>query len=154
MLVNKAGLVFVGERFSGLKPWQMPQGGIDPGETPSIAALREMREEIGTNKAEILAETPDWLRYDFPPELIDKVVGGRYRGQEQKWILARFTGDDGDININTRHPEFRAWKWVAASELLGLIVPFKRDVYRAVLEAFAPLLASASLTAQSRSAEP
>jgi putative (di)nucleoside polyphosphate hydrolase len=136
-LFNAAGLVFAGERLDSPGAWQMPQGGIDPGEEPWPAALREMREEIGADKAEKLAET-DWLRYDLPSELTSHVWHGRYRGQEQKWFAARFTGQDGDIDLNAHHhPEFRAWRWVKLSEMPALIVPFKRGLYLSIVEAFA-----------------
>jgi putative (di)nucleoside polyphosphate hydrolase len=117
MLINPAGRVFVGQRRDTPDAWQMPQGGIDRGETPRVAALREMEEEIGTAAAEIVAETQDWLRYDLPPDLLGRVWGGRYRGQKQKWVAARFTGTDADIDLATAHPEFDAWQWVEPAEL-------------------------------------
>ncbi|WP_207477891.1 RNA pyrophosphohydrolase [Arenibaculum pallidiluteum] len=138
MLANDEGLVFVGRRKDTPEAWQMPQGGIDPGETPGQAALRELEEEIGTARAEILAETQGWLRYDLPPDLLGKVWGGRWRGQEQKWVLCRFTGRDADVNLATAHPEFDAWRWVRPEETVELIVPFKRDIYRAVVAELAP----------------
>ena len=138
MLVNPEGRVFVGRRIDvpgGLAAWQMPQGGIDPGETPAQAALRELREEAGTDKAEILGETEGWLHYDLPVEIAGKSWGGRYRGQRQKWFAMRFTGDDGDIDpAAAEHPEFDAWEWVAAERVPELIVPFKRLLYVAVLD--------------------
>ena len=137
MLVDRAGRVFVGRRIGmpqGLAAWQMPQGGIDPGETPREAAWRELREEVGTEKAEILGETSGWLHYDLPAE-IGRPWGGRWRGQRQKWFAMRFTGADHDIDIAAdEHPEFDAWKWVAAERLPELIVPFKRLLYVAVLD--------------------
>lgn len=141
MLVNPQGLVFVAQRIDTPDAWQMPQGGIDPGETPRAAALREMKEEIGTCQAEIVAETPDWLRYDLPAHLQGKLWGGRFCGQKQKWVLARFIGRDKDIRLETAHPEFSAWRWCDPAALPDVIVPFKRPVYIAVLEAFSPLLA-------------
>jgi putative (di)nucleoside polyphosphate hydrolase len=136
-LFNDAGRVFAGERIDTPGAWQMPQGGIDADEEPWPAALRELAEEVGTAKAERLAET-DWLRYDLPPELLGRVWRGRYRGQEQKWFAARFLGTDADINLNAhRHPEFGAWRWTSLAELPPLIVPFKRALYAAVAEAFA-----------------
>jgi len=137
MLVNARGRVFVGRRIDTPAAWQMPQGGIDDGETPAAAAFRELKEETGTDRAEIIAETPDWLRYELPAELQGKRIwGGFYRGQEQKWFLMRFLGHDADFDLDTHHPEFDAWKWVAPAELTALIVPFKRPLYEQVLAAF------------------
>ncbi len=137
MLLNPAGHVFVAQRIDQrVEAWQMPQGGIDEGETPAAAALRELAEEIGTDKAEILAESPDWIPYDLPEALADKVWKGRYRGQTQKWFAMRFTGTDGDIDLDTRHPEFDAWRWAAMDDLPSLIVPFKRPVYERVVATF------------------
>ncbi|MDD3444326.1 MAG: RNA pyrophosphohydrolase, partial [Zavarzinia sp.] len=117
----------------------MPQGGIDEGEEPQTAALRELGEEIGTEKAEIIAESTDWLTYDLPAELVPQVWKGRYRGQRQKWYAMRFLGTDADIDIATKHPEFAAWRWVEHQTLPDLIVPFKRSLYEAVVAEFAPL---------------
>ena len=138
MLLNRAGEVFVARRIDmpATPAWQMPQGGIDPGETPLQAALRELKEEIGTDKAEILGESRMWLQYDLPVELAGGVWGGRYRGQRQKWFAMRLIGDDRDIDIATEHPEFSEWQWVAPARLPDIIVPFKRDLYRAVVEEF------------------
>lgn len=141
MLLNAEGHVFVGRRIDTADAWQMPQGGIDPGETPRRAVLRELREEIGTDKAVILAESPIWRPYDLPPRLGSRLWGGRYRGQAQKWFALRFAGQDADIDLKTPHPEFDAWQWVALDRLVDLIVPFKRDVYREVVEEFAHLAA-------------
>lgn len=141
MLVNDRGHVFVGQRLdSSLEAWQMPQGGIDPGETPENAAFRELLEETGTNRARILARSRDWHDYDLPAELQGRLWGGRYRGQRQKWFLMGFTGADADIAIETAHPEFRAWAWVAPDTLPDIVVGFKRPLYEAVLAEFAPLL--------------
>jgi putative (di)nucleoside polyphosphate hydrolase len=126
---------------AGLSAWQMPQGGIDPGETPRKAALRELREEVGSDKAEIIAESRVLHRYDLPVEIAGRMWGGRFRGQKQIWFAMRFTGEDVDIDPATEHPEFDAWKWVAAHELPELIVPFKRDIYVAVLDEFREHLA-------------
>jgi len=126
---------------AGLSAWQMPQGGIDPGETPREAALRELNEEVGTDKAEIIAESRVLHRYDLPVEIAGGMWGGRYRGQKQIWFAMRFTGGDIDINPATEHPEFDAWKWVAAHELPELIVLFKRAIYVAILEEFREHLA-------------
>ena len=136
MLANDDGRVFVGQRIDNPGPaWQMPQGGIDPGEDPREAALRELWEETGVvaELVEIEAETAGWIPYDLPPDLAGKLWKGRYRGQEQKWFLMRFRGTDADVNIATAHPEFSRWQWMAAADLVDNIVPFKRDVYRAVL---------------------
>ncbi|MBV9587069.1 MAG: RNA pyrophosphohydrolase [Alphaproteobacteria bacterium] len=145
MLLNAAGLAFVGRRIdmpAGLAAWQMPQGGIDPGETPREAAFRELQEEIGTDKAEILTETRGWLHYDLPSDIAPRMWSGRWRGQRQKWFLMRFTGIDPDINPATEHPEFDAWEWVEPSRLPELIVPFKRQLYRDLLAEFADHLPS------------
>jgi putative (di)nucleoside polyphosphate hydrolase len=140
MLLNRDRLVFVGRRIDRAEEaWQMPQGGIDAGETPPEAAFRELGEETGTAKAEIIAETPGWLRYELPPELRGKIWRGRYRGQEQKWFAMRFLGDDEDFDLAAHHAEFNAWRWVAHDRLEALVVPFKRELYREVLRAFATL---------------
>lgn len=145
MLVNPAGLVFVAKRIDmPSDAWQMPQGGIDPDETPIAAAKREMLEEIGTDKANFVAESAGWYRYELPSELIGVIWHGRYRGQEQKWFVARFTGEDSDINIATEHPEFLDWKWAMPADLPDLIVPFKRALYTEVVREFAPVLARLS----------
>ena len=144
MLVNQAGLVFVAQRLdTAQEAWQMPQGGIEAGETPAGAAMRELAEEIGTAKAEIIAETAGWYDYDLPPELAGKLWGGRYRGQTQKWLACRFEASDDDIRLDTEHPEFRAWKWVEIDRLSTLIVPFKRALYGAVIAELAPHIAAA-----------
>jgi len=138
-LINREGLVFVARRIdTEMEAWQMPQGGIDEGEDPATAALRELEEEVGTNKAEIIAETKDWLQYDLPHDLIGKVWKGRYRGQRQKWFAMRFLGDDADINLETEHPEFCAWKWERLERLPNLIVPFKRKIYQDIVSEFLP----------------
>ena len=138
MLLNSRGEVFVARRcdIPTMPAWQMPQGGIDPGETPRQAALRELKEEIGTAKAEIIGESRGWLHYDLPIELAGSVWGGRYRGQRQKWFVMRFTGRDSDINVATEHAEFDAWQWVAPFRLPELIVPFKRRLYIDILAEF------------------
>ena len=138
VLFNQSGLVFVGRRFGAYSDaWQLPQGGIDEGESPESAVLRELEEETGTAKAEIIGETTEWLTYDLPDELIGIAWGGLYRGQTQKWFALRFTGDDGDIDLEAHdEPEFSEWRWVALEEISGLIVPFKRRLYDDIVAAF------------------
>lgn len=143
MLLNREGRVFVGQRLdSTLEAWQMPQGGIDPGEDALEAAFRELWEETGVARhhAELIAEAPEELQYDLPDDLIGKVWKGKWRGQRQRWFLLRFLGEDGDIDIATAHPEFRAWRWAEPVYLPELIVPFKRALYIRLLELFAPHL--------------
>ncbi len=140
VLTNAAGMIFIGQRLdNSLDAWQMPQGGIDDGETPIEAGFREMLEEVGTNKAELIAEHSRWLSYDLPLSLADQLWHSRYRGQTQKWMLFRFTGDDADINISTPEPEFRSWRWIDRQELPSLTVSFKRPIYEDVLSEFADL---------------
>lgn len=143
LLLDPRRRIFVARRIDTPDAWQMPQGGIDKGEDPATAALRELEEEIGTAKAEILAETRDWLRYDLPPHLLGKVWKGRYRGQTQKWFALRFLGEDADIDLDRPHREFDAWRWATPAQVLADIVAFKRSIYRAVLDEFAPLLGEA-----------
>ena len=141
MLANPEGRILVARRNDMDSPaWQMPQGGIDAGETPAAAAWRELEEEIGTNKAEIVAESAGWLVYDFPADMRKKAWKGRYRGQRQKWFLFRFTGSDGDIGLDAHDAEFDAWKWIEPDELPTLIVAFKRGVYEDVLAEFSGAL--------------
>jgi len=143
MLANPSGEVFVGQRIDNDAPaWQMPQGGIDSGESVHAAALRELWEETGVtpDKVRIEAETADWLHYDLPHDLVPRIWKGRYRGQSQKWVLMRFLGRDADVNIATDHPEFSEWRWLPPADLPAHIVPFKRAVYDAVLAEFRPIL--------------
>jgi putative (di)nucleoside polyphosphate hydrolase len=139
MLINAEGLVFVGQRKDNFsEAWQMPQGGVEKGEAPRDAALRELEEETGVaaDLVSVIAGTEGWVPYDLPHDLVPKLWKGRYRGQEQKWYLMRFHGTDDQVNIETEHQEFSAWKWMPVDQLLGSIVPFKRAVYEAVLEQF------------------
>lgn len=143
MLLNGEGRIFAGQRIDQVaEAWQMPQGGIDAGETALEAALRECAEEIGTARVDVVAESAVWRRYDLPEAIADKVWQGRWRGQQQKWFALRFLGEDHEIRVaEVAEPEFDAWRWVRSDELLRLIVPFKRALYREVLEEFAALLA-------------
>lgn len=137
MLINRKGLVFVARRIDMVsEAWQMPQGGIDAGESPLAAAQRELKEEIGTDRAVLLKESRDWLTYDLPEEIIPKIWGGKYRGQRQKWFAMRFTGADSDINLDTEDPEFSEWQWIPPKQLPLMIVPFKRELYQALVEEF------------------
>lgn len=137
MLFNRRGEVFVAQRIDSPGPaWQMPQGGIDAGEEPRDAALRELGEEIGTANAEIVAELDEWIDYDLPDHLIGKLWKGKYRGQTQKWFAMRFLGDDSEIDLDTEEPEFSSWRWVPLDELESLAVPFKRHVYARLARAF------------------
>jgi putative (di)nucleoside polyphosphate hydrolase len=139
MLVNAEGRIFVGSRLDmPSDAWQMPQGGIDEGESPRQAALRELYEETGVtaDKVEIIAESADWMPYDLPPDMVARLWGGRYRGQTQKWFLMRFLGTDDDIDLTVHHREFGDWQWVERGRLPDLIVRFKSDLYRRILDQF------------------
>jgi len=143
-LFNRDGLLFVARRADlpnaegAPGGWQLPQGGIDAGEDPRGAVLRELAEEIGTARAEIVGEHPDWLSYDLPPELLGRALGGRFRGQRQRWFALRFTGEDSDIRLDADlHPEFDAWRWARLEELPGLAVAFRRETYEVLARSFA-----------------
>ncbi len=137
MILNDEGKIFVGKRIDtkGLN-WQMPQGGIDLGETPSAAALREMEEELGSKKGRIIAESRRWYSYRIPDYLINKLWNGQYCGQTQKWFLIKFSGADADINIKTATPEFAQWCWIEPSKLIRSVVPFKKKLYSRVISEF------------------
>lgn len=147
MAINRAGRVWIGRRVDVKKLaegwWQMPQGGLDDGEEPASAALRELQEETGMRSAEIIAAASAWRPYDLPPELLGKVLGGKYRGQTQLWFLVRFLGNDDEISLTPpegHDAEFDAWRWADIDELVPLIVPFKRDVYVSVIDEFRPMV--------------
>jgi putative (di)nucleoside polyphosphate hydrolase len=139
MLINAEGLIFAGRRLdSTAQAWQMPQGGIDDGETPGQAALRELVEETGITPdlVDRIAKTHGWVTYELPPDLLGTVWGGKYRGQRQKWFLYRYKGRDDQVRIDTDHPEFAEWKWISVQDMLAAIVPFKRAVYEQVVRSF------------------
>jgi len=148
VLFNRDSNVWVGQRVP--KPgdklenaWQMPQGGIDNGETPVEAAFRELREETGIESAEIISETPEWLTYDLPEHLLGVSWGGKYRGQKQKWFALRFSGNDQEVDLNKhQEPEFSAWRWVPLESLPELIVPFKKPIYEELVRIFSRLSGS------------
>lgn len=141
MLVNQDGRIFVGQRNDrDQDAWQMPQGGIDKGEDPRDAALRELWEETGVTAdlVTVDAETQGWVAYDLPHDVVPNIWKGRYKGQEQKWFLLRFNGTDDQVNIATEHPEFTQWKWIDPADVVASIVPFKRAVYEQVLAELGP----------------
>jgi putative (di)nucleoside polyphosphate hydrolase len=137
MLLSRQGTVWVGERGDAPGAWQMPQGGIDANESPEAAALRELKEEVGTDKARIVAATREWLTYDLPPRLVKRAWGGKWRGQRQKWFALRFEGEDRDVDVSLHHPpEFVRWRWAGIDELIGLAIAFKRPLYERVVAEF------------------
>ena len=139
-LFNQDKKVLVAERLDYPGNWQMPQGGIDSGETPEQAAMRELKEEIGTNRAEILERTKGWLFYDLPENLKGERLMGKYRGQKQIWFAMLFKGNDSEINLQTKKQEFIDWNWVELENVIDLIVPFKKTVYESVVEQFRPIV--------------
>lgn len=137
MLINKNHEIFVAQRLDHpAEFWQMPQGGIDPGEEPEDAVFRELKEEIGTNNVKIISRAKKTYKYDIPSPLNGKLWQGKYRGQRQTWFLVEYEGTDEDINLETEHPEFLAWRWATLDELLHVVVHFKKDVYKSVIEEF------------------
>ena len=143
MLINEQGKVFAGQRLDAPKlgtaaAWQMPQGGVDEGEDPKDAALRELWEETGVTADLVMieAELPDWVSYDLPQDLVGRIWKGRFRGQKQRWYLMRYHGQDNQIDIQTEHPEFSHWQWMDADDVVANIVPFKRELYVQVVEGF------------------
>ena len=141
ILLNNKAEVFIGKRLDSIvEAWQMPQGGIDKGETALQSLLRESREEIGTDNIKIIEESKSWYRYDLPTDLQDKLWGGKYYGQEQKWFLAQYLGTDEEININTKKPEFIDWKWISFDQLSSVIVNFKQQLYKNLELEFGPIV--------------
>ncbi|ESR25334.1 RNA pyrophosphohydrolase [Lutibaculum baratangense] len=151
LVVNRDGLIFVGHRMDGPEEpegpgtwWQMPQGGIDEGEDPRVAVFRELYEETSIRSVRIVAESEGWWLYDLPPELQGKAWGGRFRGQKQKWYAMRFEGEESEIDVvnvpDGHDAEFDRWQWVGPDELMNRVVPFKRDVYRRIVDELVPLI--------------
>lgn len=146
VLINTSGLVWVGQRKAAKyyehssKKWQLPQGGIDDGETPVEAAMRELWEEVGTRQAKIITEARDWFYYDFPPEVLAQKKNNRWGGQKQRYFAMTFLGQDSDVDLEVHHPEFDKWRWAELEELPELIVPFKRPVYEQVVAEFRPVI--------------
>lgn len=147
MLFNKQGNIFIGKRFDSDSYWQMPQGGVDDGEELEQAALRELLEEVGTDKAEIVSKNKEWIHYNLPEEVIPTCWNGRYSGQKQRWFLMKFCGKDKDININyTDHPEFKEWRWQNVDDLVASAIPFKKEVYKKVIEEFSSIIKASTIS--------
>ena len=144
MVINNAGQVLIGNRITLPLEWQMPQGGIDDGENEDVAALRELREEIGTDNVTILSRSEQLFYYDLPDNLIQTLWKGKYCGQKQRWYLMRFMGEEREINVKTDHPEFSSTRWVNIEELVDIVVPFKKEVYRQVVDLFQPVILRAT----------
>jgi putative (di)nucleoside polyphosphate hydrolase len=145
VLLNKQNQVFIAKRIDTPDAWQMPQGGMEKGEDSRETVMRELAEEIGTDHAEIIAESKEWLVYDLPKEIRKKVWGGKYKGQKQKWFALRFTGKDADIDLTAdKHPEFSEWKWTSMDQIVELIVPFKRPLYEDIIREFGYLAKTTS----------
>jgi putative (di)nucleoside polyphosphate hydrolase len=148
VLINDKGQVWLGKRTPSKtvddfeKPWQLPQGGIDKGESPQDAVMRELWEEVGTRKARIIAEAQDWLYYDLPPDVLSRKKRNNWGGQKQKYFALKFLGEDSDVDLEVHHPEFIEWRWAEIEELPDLAVPFKRAVYEQVVEEFTPVIAN------------
>lgn len=141
VIINKAGKIFIAKRLgSSVSDWQMPQGGILLGETPSSAAMREMEEEIGTGKGKIIAESKNWYSYNVPKSVIPKLWNGKYCGQRQKWFLIEYLGSDNDIKLDTEIPEFSEWQWIEYRNFMKTVMPLKRKLYSNVLKEFANLI--------------
>lgn len=159
-LINGDGQIFVARRLdlgsneapsdAPLKPWQMPQGGIDPGEMPETAARRELLEETGIVQATIIGASRYWYSYNLPAEIAARKWHGRYRGQTQKWYAMRFEGTDADVDLDTAHPEFEEWKWVDRADVVDCVIPFKRDVYRHILAEFDAIIANVAMASEGR----
>ena len=136
-LLNKEKKLWIGKRIDNNKNfWQMPQGGTDPKESDSEAMMRELKEEIGTNNVKVLSKSKKKLFYDLPQEFINKVWSGKYKGQQQQWYACEFMGSDNEINLNYHKPEFSEWKWIEPANILDLVIPFKKNLYKKILDAF------------------
>ena len=141
MVFNKIGQIFCGQRLDNkAEAWQLPQGGIDEGETPIEAGFRELKEETSIVNVEFVSEYPEWLNYDIPLPLANALWEGKFRGQTQRWLLFSFTGIDNEININTAHPEFKNWEWINPTQLPLKAISFKQEIYSKINKAFIPII--------------